>query len=93
MAAPTGPFPHDDEPALLPTAECVLTMRIESGRLLVSVLLNPDVRSRAGERRFRPRGLEEAILLVRDTADRLHDDGCGGSAWRCGSASDAKLRF
>ncbi|MEU4690309.1 hypothetical protein [Actinoplanes sp. NPDC023714] len=54
-----------------PTAVCVLTMRIENEHVLVGVLLNPDIRTRAGERRFRPAGLEEAILLVRDTADRL----------------------
>jgi hypothetical protein len=71
MAALHGPIIGDDGPAIPPTAVCVLTMRIENDRLLVSMLLNPDVRTRAGERRFRPAGLEEAILLIRDTADRL----------------------
>ncbi|MEU8243923.1 hypothetical protein AB0C07_37185 [Actinoplanes missouriensis] len=74
MAALHGPTSGDDGPAIPPTAVCVLTMRIENNHLLVSVLLNPDVRTRTGERRFRPTSLEEAILLVRDTATRLQPD-------------------
>ncbi|WP_433830939.1 hypothetical protein ACQP2E_12190 [Actinoplanes sp. CA-015351] len=74
MAALDGRITGDDGSAVPQAAVCVLTMRIESGRLLVSVLLNPDVRTRAGERRYRPTDLEEAILLIRATATRLRSD-------------------
>lgn len=72
MAAFPGPV-HDGDrsPSDPPTAVCVVTMRVEVGRLLVSVLVNPDVRTRATERRYRPVDLDEALRLIRDAAHRL----------------------
>ncbi|BBH68216.1 hypothetical protein ACTI_49010 [Actinoplanes sp. OR16] len=70
--------PSGDGASVPPAAVCVLTMRVEDDRLLVSVLLNPDIRTRTGEHRFRPGTLEEAIRLVRDTAARLVTGRGGG---------------
>jgi len=56
------------------TAVCVVTMRIECGRLLIRVLLNPDVRTRANERRLAAADPDDACRMIRVTADGLLRD-------------------
>nr|WP_221382003.1 hypothetical protein [Actinoplanes polyasparticus] len=56
------------------TAVCVVTMRVERGRLLISVLINPDVRNRTQERRLVAADPDDTCRMIRDTAEVLLQD-------------------